>query len=35
MSASSVSCDVKIPLKLKEIFYRTDVRLMMLYGTEC
>jgi len=33
--ALGVLFDVKIPLKLKEIFYRTTVRPTMLYETEC
>ncbi|KAM1952113.1 hypothetical protein ACFX15_006643 [Malus domestica] len=34
-SASGVLCDRRIPLKLKGKFYRTTIRLAMLYGTEC
>ncbi|KAM1454453.1 hypothetical protein PS2_003937 [Malus domestica] len=34
-SASSVLCDRRRPLKLKGKFYRTTIRLTMLYGTEC
>jgi hypothetical protein len=30
-----VLCDHRIPIKLKEKFYRTSIRLAMLYGTEC
>jgi hypothetical protein len=29
-----VLCDKKVPLKLKGNFYRTEVKLAMLYGTE-
>jgi len=32
---SGVSCDKKVPLKLKEKLYRTTVRPTMLYGTKC
>ena len=34
-SASGMLCDHRMPLKLKEKFYRTTIRLTMLYGTEC
>ncbi|KAM2014503.1 hypothetical protein ACFX16_045151 [Malus domestica] len=34
-SASGVLCDRRMPLKLKGKFYRTAIRLAMLYGTEC
>ena len=34
-NASGVLCDGKIPLKLKEKFYRTAIRLVLLYGSEC
>ncbi|KAM1139557.1 hypothetical protein ACFX19_040433 [Malus domestica] len=34
-SASGVLCDCRRPLKLKGKFYRTAIRLAMLYGTEC
>ncbi|KAM1765238.1 hypothetical protein ACFX11_004391 [Malus domestica] len=34
-SASGVLCDCRMPLKLKEKFYRTTIRPAMLYGTEC
>ncbi|KAM2693357.1 hypothetical protein EV2_007535 [Malus domestica] len=34
-SASGVLCDRHMPLKLKGKFYRTSIRLAMLYGTEC
>ncbi|KAM1519455.1 hypothetical protein ACFX1Z_022250 [Malus domestica] len=34
-SASGVLCDRCMPLKLKGKFYRTAIRLAMLYGTEC
>ncbi|KAH1228604.1 hypothetical protein GmHk_10G028576 [Glycine max] len=33
--ASGVLCDAKVPIKLKRKFYRTAVRLAILYGTEC
>ncbi|KAL5166070.1 FHA domain-containing protein FHA2 [Glycine soja] len=33
--ASGVLCDAKVPIKLKEKFYRTAVRPTILYGTEC
>ena len=33
--ASGVLCDKKVPLKLKDKFYRVAVRLVMLHGTEC
>ena len=32
---SGVLCDKKVPLKLKEKFYRITVRPALLYGTEC
>ncbi|KAL5181007.1 putative xyloglucan endotransglucosylase/hydrolase protein 26 [Glycine soja] len=32
---SGVLCDAKVPIKLKEKFYRTAVRPAILYGTEC
>jgi hypothetical protein len=32
--ASGVLCDPRVPLKLKGKFYRTVIRLTMLYGTE-
>ena len=32
---SGVLCDKKVPLKLKEKFYRTSVRPALLYGTAC
>ena len=28
-------CDGKMPIKLKEKFYRTVIRPAMLYGSEC
>ena len=28
-------CDGKIPLKLKRKFYRTAIRLVLLYGSKC
>ena len=34
MSATNVLCDCNIPLSLKEKFYRTIVRLALLYGME-
>ena len=34
-NASGVLCDGKIPLKLKGKFYRTIIRLVLLYGSEC
>ena len=34
-NASGVLCDSKIPLKLKEKFYRTAIRPVFLYGSEC
>lgn len=33
--ASGVLCDTKVPFKLKEFFYHTAVRSMVLYGMEC
>ncbi|KAH1263123.1 putative serine/threonine-protein kinase abkB [Glycine max] len=33
--ASGVLCDAKVPIKLKEKFYRTAVKPAILYGTEC
>jgi hypothetical protein len=33
--ASSVLCDPRVPLKLKDKFYRTVIQLTMLYGAEC
>jgi hypothetical protein len=32
---SGVLCDPRVPLKLKGKFYRTAIRLAMLYGAEC
>jgi hypothetical protein len=32
---SSVLCDPRVPLKLKDKFYRTTIRSVMLYGVEC
>jgi hypothetical protein len=32
--ASSVLCDPRVPLKLKDKFYRTAIRLAMFYGAE-
>jgi hypothetical protein len=32
---SGVLCDHRVPLKLKDKFYRTAIRPTMLYGTEC
>jgi len=33
--ASGVLCDKRVPQKLKGKFYRTAIRPVMLYGTEC
>jgi hypothetical protein len=33
--ASGVLCDPRVPLKLKDKFYRTAIRPVMLYGAEC
>jgi hypothetical protein len=33
--ASSVLCDPRVSLKLKDKFYRTAIRSAMLYGAEC
>ena len=33
--ASGVLCDKRVPQKLKGMFYRTVIRPVMLYGTEC
>jgi hypothetical protein len=33
--ASEVLCDPRVPLKLKDKFYRTVIRPAMLYGAEC
>jgi hypothetical protein len=33
--ASGVLCDHRVPLKLKDKFYRTAIRPAMLYGAEC
>jgi hypothetical protein len=33
--ASDVLCDPRVPLKLKGKFYRTAIRLTMLYRAEC
>ena len=35
MSASGIICDKKVPLKLKDNFYRTVIKPAILYGTEC
>jgi hypothetical protein len=32
---SGVLCDPRVPLKLKGKFYRTVIRLTILYGAEC
>jgi hypothetical protein len=32
---SSVLCDPRVPLKLKDKFYRTAIRPEMLYGVKC
>ena len=34
-NASGVLCDQRIPLRLKEKFYKIAIRPAMLYGTEC
>ena len=34
-NASGILCDRKIPVKLKGKFYKTAIRLIMLYGSEC
>ena len=34
-NALRVLCDGKIPLKLKEKFYRTAIRPVLLYGSKC
>jgi hypothetical protein len=33
--ASDVLCDPRVPQKLKGKFYRTAIRLVILYGAEC
>ena len=33
--ASDILCDKRVPQKLKDKFYRTTIRLTMLYGAEC
>jgi hypothetical protein len=33
--ASGVLCDSRVSLELKYKFYRTAIRLTMLYGAEC
>jgi hypothetical protein len=33
--ASGVLCDHRVPLKLKDKFYRTVIRSAILYGVEC
>jgi hypothetical protein len=33
--ASDVLCDPRVSLKLKGKFYRTTIRLTILYGAEC
>jgi hypothetical protein len=35
VSSFCVLCDPRVPLKLKDKFYRTVIRPTMLYGTEC
>lgn len=35
MRALGVLCNAKVPLKVKEIFYRNPVRPTMLYEIEC
>jgi hypothetical protein len=32
---SGVLCDPRVPLKLKDKFYRTVIQPTMLYGAEC
>jgi hypothetical protein len=32
---SGIFCDKKVPNKLKNKFYRTTIRLTMIYGVEC
>ncbi|KAE8662040.1 hypothetical protein F3Y22_tig00113721pilonHSYRG00141 [Hibiscus syriacus] len=34
-AATGVLCDKKVPLKLKEKFYRMTIRPALLYGSEC
>ena len=34
-NASGMLCDCKISLKLKGEFYRTAIRPILLYGSEC
>jgi hypothetical protein len=33
--ASNILCDTKVPLRLEGKFYRTTLRLTMLYAAEC
>jgi hypothetical protein len=33
--ASGVLCDPRVPLQLKDKFYRTVIRLVMMYGARC
>jgi hypothetical protein len=33
--ASAVLCDPRVPLELKDKFYRTAIQPVMLYGAEC
>ena len=35
MSVSGVLCDRKVPLKVKEKYYKVVVRPALLYGSEC
>jgi hypothetical protein len=32
--ASGILCDPRVPLKIKDKFYRTAIRSAMLYGTQ-
>jgi hypothetical protein len=32
--ASGILCDPRVPLKIKDKFYRTVIRSAMLYGTQ-
>ena len=34
-NALRVLCDYRIPIKLKGKFYKTAIRLAILYGTKC
>ena len=33
--ASGILCDRRVPQKLKDKFYRTEIRSKMLYSAEC